>query len=73
MNRNRRGAAYINASITEDGRIYQARALSVFSTKADAERWLKRRVGHSPTEEFVFRAVEEAYCPHSREWYEVED
>jgi hypothetical protein len=68
-----RGAVYINASVTEEGKIWRAKALSVFSTKEDAERWLKRQVIYDPNQEFRIRAVEEAYCPHSREWYEVEN
>tara|TARA_R110000782_G_scaffold4819_5_gene16834 strand:- start:1039 stop:1263 length:225 start_codon:yes stop_codon:yes gene_type:complete len=69
----RRGAAYINATVTEEGQVYRARALSVFSTKEDAEKWLQRQVVYDPNQEFRYRAVEEAYCPHSRQWYEVED
>jgi len=69
----KRGAVYINATVSAEAIIYKARALSVFSTKEDAEKWLDRQVAYDPNKEFTYRAVEEEYCSYSREWAEAED
>ena len=69
----KRGAVYINATVSAEAVIYKARALSVFSTKADAEKWLDRQVAYDPHKEFTYRAVAEEYCDYTRQWLEAED
>ena len=69
----KRGAVYINATVSAEAIIYKARALSVFSTKRDAEKWLERQVAFEPYKEFTYRAVEEEFCEHTRRWSEAEN